>query len=127
MFGSRDNVQKPYFGRNLTFQSSGVTLKIRSTSPKSSQLLPPPNNIYMHVRLRFNHWCGKGCIHLYRFSMLVILEIRSRSPKSALPTMYLCKFGQNPSTGSEDNAWKPYLDISKCQCDLENKVKVTKI
>ena len=85
-------MQKPYFGGNLTFQSTGVTLKIRSTSPKSSQLLPPSNNIYMHVRLRLN--TGAEMADLYRFSMVVILEIRSRSPKFALPTMYLCKFGQ---------------------------------
>ena len=37
-----------------------------------------------------------------------------------LPTMYLCKFSQNPSTGSEDKAWKPYLGHLKCRCDLEN-------
>ena len=28
--------ENPYFGQNLTFQSAGVTLKIRSGSPKSS-------------------------------------------------------------------------------------------
>ena len=28
---------------------------------------------------------------------------------SLLQTMYLCKFGQNLSTGSEDNTWKPYF------------------
>ena len=27
LFGLRDNVWKPYFVRNLTFQSTGVTLK----------------------------------------------------------------------------------------------------
>ena len=25
--------------------------------------------------------------------------------------MYVCEFGQNPSTDSEDNAWKPYFGI----------------
>ena len=39
LFGSRDNMRKPYFGKNLTFQSTGVTLKIRSRSPKSNKLL----------------------------------------------------------------------------------------
>ena len=38
--------------------------------------------------------------------------------------MNICKFGQNISTGSEDNAWKLYLDISKCWRDLEYKAKV---
>ena len=32
-FDSRDSMEKPYFGRILTFQSTGVTLKIRSRSP----------------------------------------------------------------------------------------------
>ena len=45
--------------------------------------------------------------------------------------MYICKFGQNPSTSSEDNAQKPYFAQFKVPltalCDLENKVKVTKI
>ena len=38
LFSSRDNMGKPYFGQNLKFQSTGVTLKIRSRSPKSKQL-----------------------------------------------------------------------------------------
>ena len=47
---------------------------------------------------------------LYSLYRLVTMKIRSRSQKSnkkknsALPTIYLCKFGQNPSAGSEDNA-----------------------
>ena len=42
----------------------------------------------------------------------VTLKIRSRSPKSTiplLPTMYLCECDQNPLTGSEYNAQKPYF------------------
>ena len=39
IFGSRENVRKAYFGRNLTFQSTGVTMKIRPRSPTSNQLL----------------------------------------------------------------------------------------
>ena len=39
LFNSRDILQKPYFGQNLTFQSADVSLKIRSGSPKSNQLL----------------------------------------------------------------------------------------
>ena len=35
------------------------------------------------------------------------LKIRPRSPESNHPTMYLCEFGQNPTTGSEVNARKP--------------------
>ena len=59
----------------------------------------------------------------------------SKSTLSPLPTMYLCKFGQNLSTSSEDKVRiRSYVDvvlskfdISKCSCNLENKVKVTKI
>ena len=39
LFGSRDNMRKPYF----TFQSAGVTFKIRSRSLKSKQHLTPSN------------------------------------------------------------------------------------
>ena len=41
----------------------------------------------------------------------VILKIRSMSPKSHQLFPFQRKFGQNPSTGSEDNAWKrSYLE-----------------
>ena len=42
----------------------------------------------------------------------VTLKIRSRSPKSNQPFSFsqpCCEFGQNPSTGSEDTAWKRYF------------------
>ena len=41
-------------------------------------------------------------------SAVVTLNIRSRSSKSNYQTMYmyLCKFGGNPSTGSEDCSQK---------------------
>ena len=78
---------------------------------------PLPNNVSMQV------WSKS--IHLFRRyrtetifwifqSGTVILKIRSMPLKfdqllpSLLPTMYIYKFGQNPSTSSEDNAWKPY-------------------
>ena len=35
-------------------------------------------------------------------------------------------FGQNPSTGSEDNAWKPYFEFQKTAVTMKNKVMVTK-
>ena len=87
-----------------------VTLKIRSRSPNVINSEPPPNNalvqvwsksIYLFRRYRV------GKPNLISFHGLVTLKMRSRSPKSnqlfsPLPTMYLCKFGQNPSTGSKD-------------------------
>ena len=33
------------------------------------------------------------------------------STLSTFPTMYLCKFSQNPSTGSKYSAQKPYFGI----------------
>ena len=54
----------------------------------------------------------------------VTLKIKSRSPKSnplhTLPTLYLCKFGQNMSTGSEDKARKRNFIHYKGRCNLEN-------
>ena len=35
----RDIIQKPYFGQNMTFQSAGVTLKMKPRSSKFNQLL----------------------------------------------------------------------------------------
>ena len=40
LFNSRDIIQNPYFGQNLTFQSAGVTLKIKSKSPKYNPHFP---------------------------------------------------------------------------------------
>ena len=80
----------------------------------------------MQVWLKFNHWFGRKCVEmadLHSLYGMVTLKIRSRSPKSDLQPMYLCKFGQNPSTGSEDNAQKPYFG----HFNLENKIKVTQI
>ena len=57
--------------------------------------------------------CGNEI--LFKIAHFVVtLKIRS-SPKSnqlfLLSTMYLCKFGQNPPTGSGDRAWKrSYVD-----------------
>ena len=37
LFNSRDVIQIPYFGQNLSFQSADVKLKIRLRSQKSNQ------------------------------------------------------------------------------------------
>ena len=36
-----------------------------------------------------------------------VIKIKSTLP--TLPAVYLCKFGQNPSTGSKKSAGKPYF------------------
>ena len=69
----------------FTFQSASVTLKIRSRSPKSNQLLSSSQQ-FIFVSLVKIHPLVQKLTHR-----------------------------------------NPILDISKCRCDLENKVKVTKI
>ena len=53
--GSRD---KTLFWLDLTFQRTGVTLKVRARSPKSYQFLTPS----MKVWLKFIHWFGRLCV-----------------------------------------------------------------
>ena len=60
---------------------------------------------------------------LYSLYRLVTLKIRSMSSKSnqlsAHLTKYICKFGQNPSTGSEDNSQKPsYTDANRTKNNI---------
>ena len=72
------------------------------------------------------------------YSLYSMLTLKSRSRSPNLINSLLChsklyiKFDLNPLFGSRDNVQEimsesPILDISKCQCDLENNVKVTKI
>ena len=100
----------PYFGRNLTFQSACVTLKIRSRS--SNQFLTFSQQciqsglvkVYLLVQKIVS---GNSCF--YGLYMLVTLKVKVTKILLALfilPTMYLCKFGRNLSFGSEDNARK---------------------
>ena len=112
-----------------------MTLKIRSRSPKSN-LSFPFSQQYVFASLVKIHPLVQKIIHgnhIFRTiqSAAVTLKIRSRSPKSNqlfhfLPTMYLCKFDQNPSLQKITHG-NQILDISKCTCDLKYKVKVTKI
>ena len=84
-----------------TFQSGTVTLKIRSRSSKFDQLFPSSQQC-IYASLVKIHPLVQKITH--RNHILDILSLSSTLP--LLPTMYLCKLGQNPSTGSEDNAWK---------------------
>ena len=47
-FGSRDTVQTAFFGQNSTF-SAGVTLKMRSRSPKSNHVFSPSQCVSANV------------------------------------------------------------------------------
>ena len=98
----------------MTFQSANVTLEIRSRSPKSNQQFP------------FSKQCiYASLIKIYRLvqkithinHILVISKYHCDLENKVkvillLPTMYLYKFGEDPSTSSEDNAPNQYLDIS---------------
>ena len=45
-----------FFGQNLKISSAGVTLKMRSRSPKSNHFFPPPNNVSVQVWSKSIHW-----------------------------------------------------------------------
>ena len=49
-----------YSGHNLTLQSAGVTLNIRSRSPKSYQLFPPPLTTMYLCKFGKNAPAGSG-------------------------------------------------------------------
>ena len=51
--------------------------------------------------------------------------IKILSTLSLLPTVYLCKFGQNPITGSEDNALKQsYTDAGTDADGIHTKINM---
>ena len=92
-----------------------VFMKIRSMSPKSNQLFPPSQQcshasllIILPLVQKITH--GNPILDISKCRCHLV--DRSRSPKSnKLLTLFqqcthLCKFGQNTSTVSEDNARK---------------------
>ena len=71
-------IQKKLFGQNLTFQSAGVSLKIRSRSPKCNKLLTlSQQNIYASlVKIEDSVWkwlvyCCSHCGSLWLFCVLL--------------------------------------------------------
>ena len=103
-------VQKPYFDQNLKFQNAGVTLKIQCSLQYIYAKLvkiEPPDSVWKWL---INSLCR-----------VVTLKIRSRSPKSNQLFPPFQPLVQNIAHR------KSILDISKCQCELENYVKDTKI
>ena len=99
-----------------TFHSAGFTMKIRSRSPKSNQLFPYLKQCIYTSLVKIHRFVQKithgnpfldiskcGC-DLENYAKVT----KIKSTLSLLLTMYLCKFGQNPSTSSEDKAQKPF-------------------
>ena len=99
------------------FQSGTVILKIRSMSLNFDQLLPSSRQciyaslVKIHPLVQKishgNHILDISKWHCDLKNQVNVTKFWSTPP--LLPTMYLCKFGQNLSTSSEDNARKPYF------------------
>ena len=54
--------------------------------------------------------------------------IKNLSTLFLLPTMYLCKFGQNPFTGSEDNALKQsYTETGTNANEIHTKTNMSSL
>ena len=92
-----------------------LTLNIKSRSPKSDHFLKSSHWL-IHVSLpvwsKSGHYFSSKRVQIMFIialnETLVSLKNRSRSPKSyhflkALPTMYLCQFGENMAIGSESS------------------------
>ena len=85
-----------------------MTLKIKSRSPKSNQLFTPSQHCIcaslvkicplVHKIMHGNKisYIKEGPCDLENWAMVTKILTRS-----ALPTVYLCKFGQNPFIGSK--------------------------
>ena len=48
--------RQAFFGQNLIIQSAGVTLKMRSRSPKSNRFFSPPNDVSVQVWSKSTWW-----------------------------------------------------------------------
>ena len=55
-FGLRDRVQTSCFGSKFDIQSGGVTLKMRSRSPKSNHSFLCPTGVYMQDWSKSTYW-----------------------------------------------------------------------
>ena len=117
-------MKKPFFGQILIFQSTGVTLKIRSSSSNLINSTPSKPYIYMCNSTTGSVNSGNA------WFIQSLLKKVNMSPKSSqlfspskqcshasllklLPLVQKIKHGN------------PILDISKCWCHLVNKVMVT--
>ena len=112
-----------------------VTLKIRSRSPKSNQLFPSSQQSIYASLVKIHPLIQKICKEtlFWTFqSANVTLKTRSRSPKSNVlfPSSQQCIYASlvktHPMVQTITHR-NSILDISKCQCDIKNKIKVTKI
>ena len=97
------------------FQSAAVTLKIRSRSLKLNQLFPFSQQciyaslVKIHPLVQeIRH--GNHILDISKWNRDLGNYVKVTKIWSTLPfllTMYLCKFGQNSSTSSEDSIQKP--------------------
>ena len=85
-FGSRDRVQTSFSGAKSDIQSAGVTLKMRSRSPKSNYFFAMSHRCFCAVLVKIQQLVqeikSSDKAHFYSLYSVVTLEIRSRSPKS---------------------------------------------
>ena len=92
-----------------TFHSAGVTLKIRPRPQLiSSQQFINASLVKIHLLVHMltqeSHILDILKCRRELGNKVKVTKIYSTLP--LLLPMYLCKIGENPSTGSEDNAWK---------------------
>ena len=114
-----------------TFQNASVTLKIRSRSSKSYQLFPFSQQCIYRSLVKVHQWFRRYRTEtIFIQSAGVTLKIRSMSLKSK----QLFPFSQQCIVASlvkiqllVQKITHHILDTSKCNCDLVNQVKVTKI
>ena len=84
-FGSRNRVQTSFFWSKYDIQSVGVTLKIKSRSPKSNHFFSMSKWCFCASLVKIHQFvqeieCREGSF--YRLYSVVTLIIRSMSPKS---------------------------------------------
>ena len=84
-----------------TFQSAAVTLKLWSRIAASWSA-----HFFFKILFKIN-------LSGISFLEIMVQVTKLKSTISLLTTMYLCKFGQNPSTNSEETAQKPYFEHFK--------------
>ena len=109
----------------LTFYSiyNLVTLKIRSRSPKSNHFFHP-DDVSVLIWSNSSHWLKWQCAHKPFTAFLQ----RAIIPREWAPSPYflLCRYNLLISM-CHISLFSIKIWVSKCQCDLENEVQVTKI
>ena len=128
----QNNTLKPYFGLSKCRRD----LKKSARSPKSYQLFPSSQQCIYASLVEIHPLVHKITLINSFLDMIskcrCTLTIRSRSPKSSqlFPSSHQCIYASlvkiHPLVQKIRHG-NHISNISKCCCDLENKVKVTKI